>query len=47
MVDKDLIRTRLTYIDANVGILEDKITIPKEDFLEDVDQKRQPAIPLK
>ena len=39
MVDKDLIRTRLTYIDANVGILEDKIAIPKEDFLKDVDQQ--------
>ena len=39
MVDRDLIRTRLTYIDTNVRILEDKIAIPKEDFLEDVDQQ--------
>ena len=39
MVDKDLARIRLTYIDTNVGILEGKHAIPREDFLEDTDQQ--------
>ncbi len=39
MVDKDLIRARLTYLDTNVGILESKSAIPKEDFLADTDQQ--------
>ena len=39
MVDKDLARTKLTYIAANLAILEGKQGISEEEFLESVDQQ--------
>lgn len=39
MVDKDLARTKLTYIAANVALLERKAGLPLPGFLNDIDQQ--------
>lgn len=39
MVDKDLARTKLTYITSNVTLLDGKSALPLQDFLNDIEQQ--------